>query len=355
MLSLMRNTLGSRRPPSLYALGTVALALFAAASLPPVAVAQSCITQSKMTPEQRTGAGETAYRLANAIGKGDAAGVQAATIAQYAANFDPTANLIRATSSHLSSDTFAVTQVYLLDASNRSPGDSSDADFSCPLTGSAAETDFSIAGLPQGKYAFVMVEASGPNPWLLSFLLQGDASGGWKMAGFYPHRREAAGHAGLWYWTMARADAKSGKPWLAWTMYGEADELLRPANFVSSTNLDRLRTETHGATPPALSGGLSDSTPLALPGPNGAEFRITSLKSEASEDGKQLNLVVHLRAEALTDANAATARNMAAGSALLTAHPELRQGFDNLWVIADVPNVNPFVTERPIGEFTAVK
>lgn len=320
-----------------------------------IARAQACTTQAKMTLEQRTAVGSAAYKLAMAVGKGDTATVQSGAMPALATNFVATANLIHGLAPSLGADSFAVTQLYLLDASGRSAGDASEADFSCSLKDSAAEVDFSIAGLPAGRYAFAMVEGSGPNPWLLSFLLQADAGGGWKMAGFYPHRREAAGHAGIWYWTVARADAKSGKPWLAWLMYGEADELLRPANFLSTTNLDRLRGERRDAAPPALSGGLSDATALAMRGPNGAEFRVTGLASQSSDNGKQLNLVMHFRADSLADANAAAARNMAAGTALLGAHPELRSGFDNLWVIAEAPNVNPFVTERPIGEFAAAK
>ncbi len=317
--------------------------------------AQSCTTQAKMTPEQRSAVGEAAYRLATAVAKGDSVTVQAGAISVLANSFAVTANLIHATATSLGTDTLAVTQAYLLDASGRTASDTSDAEFSCPLAGSAAETDFSIAGLPPGRYAFAMVEGTGAQPWLLAFLLQADTTGGWKMAGFYPHRREAAGHAGLWYWTVARADAKAGKPWLAWLLYGQADELLRPASFLSTTNLDRLRAETRAVTPPALSAGLNDTTPLVLPGANGADYRITGLASAPSEDGKQLNLVMHLRAEASSDPAVAATRNLAAGAALLTAHPELRPGFDNLWVIDEMPNSNPFVTERPIGEYIVGK
>ncbi len=317
-------------------------------------IAQSCTTQAKMTPEQRAGAGAAAYKLASAVLSGNSGAVQADTIAPYSTNFDQTANLIHATSAKMTGDAVAVSQIYMLDASNRTANDSSEAEFSCPLAGTSAETDFAISGLPQGKYAFAMVEASGPNPWLLSFLLQADG-GGWKMAGFYPHRRDAAGHNGLWYWTVARADAKTGKPWLAWLFYGQADELLRPANFVSTTNLDRLRSETRSAAPPQLSAGLSDATPLALTGPKGADYRITGLNSQPSEDGRQLNLIVHLRGDGQLDANAATARNTAVGAALLAAHPELRSGFDNLWVLAEAPNTNPFVTVRPMTETNVPK
>ncbi len=310
-----------------------------------------------MTAGQRTEVGGAAYRLATAVQKDDTAAVRAGTIAQYASNFEPTAYLIRSTATGLAGDTLAVGQAYLLDATNRTASDSSDANFSCPLAGTSAETDFSINGLPGGRYAFVTVEATGSRPWLLSFLLQAEA-GGWKMAGFYPHARNAAGHDGLWYWSAARTDAKAGKPWLAWVLYGEADQLLRPANFASSTNLDRLRSELRSSAPPPLSDGISATTPLVLPGPNGSDYSITGLNSQASEDGKQLNLLVHLRAEpstGTTPGSAATARNQAAGNALMTAHPELRSGFDNLWVIAESPGANPVVTERAMAEVAATK
>ncbi len=268
-------------------------------------------------------------------------------------DFNQTAALVRTTSADVTGDTFAVTHIFLLDATKRTAGDNSDASFTCPLVGTAAETDFSIGGLPPGRYAFVMVEASGPHPWLLSFLLQ--EQGGWKIAGFYQHPREVAGHNGLWYWTTARADAKDGKEWLSWVLYGEADQLLRPANFVSTTNLDRLRSEERSVTPSALAEGLSARSPLVVKGPNGADFRITALSSQASEDGKQLNLVMHLEANEGADQSAVTARSLAAATALLTAHPELRSGFDNLWIIAEVPGSNPFVTERPMAQMAQGK
>ena len=361
MLGLMRAVVMSsfRCSPGAFRTRAVAFAwglgVAATAVLAGTARAQSCTTQAKMTAEQRAQVGAAAYRLGSAVVAGDTNTVQGSTISQYATNFTATANLIHATATHLAGDHVAISEVFLLDATNRKENDTSEAEFSCPLTGTAAEADFSIGGLPPGRYAFAMVEAAGPAPWLLSFLLQEDGSTGWKMAGFYPHPRAVAGHDGLWYWTTARADAKAGKPWLAWVLYGEADELLRPANFASSTNLDRLRTETHSAAPPALSSGLSAGTPLALSGPNGSSYRITGLNSQPSEDGKQLNLIVHLEAEPKADPNAAGARNLAAAEALLSAHPELRSGFDNLWVLAEAPNTNPFVTERPMAEIAAPK
>lgn len=317
-------------------------------------LAQGCTTQAKATAEQRTTTGAVAYRLAAAVQRGDVAAVKADTMTQLVGDFGATANLIQATSAGLAGDALAVRQLYLLDASARSATYTADADFTCALGNAAAETDFSIAGLPPGRYAFLIVAASGPQPWTLSFLLQAEGAG-WKMAGFYPHRLDAAGHDGLWYWTAARADAKAGRPWLAYLRYGEADQLLRPANFVATTNLFRLRSELRSATPPSLVDGLSETTPLVIPGTNGTEYRITGLGSESSSDGKQLNLLVHLRGEAGNDAQAALARDMAAGEAFVKAHPELRTGFDNLWVISETPGTNPVISDRPMAEIAAGK
>ena len=317
------------------------------------ASAQTCVTQSRMTPAQRTEIGSAAFALASAVLAGDAARVRASTVAQYAGDFNQTAYLVQSTASRIAGDTLAVTQAYLLDASARTAGESTPADFACALAGSVSETDFSIPGLPAGRFAFVMVEARGANPWLLAFLLQQDA-GAWKMAGFYPHERAAAGHDGLWYWTTARADDKAAKPWLAWLLYSEADQLLRPASFISSGNLDKLRNEQRAAAPEPLSNGLSAQTPLALLGANGTEYRVTSLTAQGADGGKALNLVMHIQGEPGATGQTSTARNIAAASALLTAHPELRQGFDNIWVIADVPGSSPFVVQKPLSEIVAV-
>ncbi len=307
-----------------------------------------------MTAEQRSEIGSAAYALASAVLAGDTARVRASTVAQFAGDFNQTAYIMQTTASRIAGDTLAVTQAYLLDASARPAGDTAEAEFACPLSGTVSETDFGIPGLPPGRFAFVMVEARGANPWLLAFLLQGEA-GTWKMAGFYPHERAAAGHDGLWYWTTARADSKANKPWLAWVLYGEADQLLRPAGFASSGNLDKLRSEQRGAAPEPLTNGLNAQTPLALVGANGAQFRVTSLAAQAGDGGKALNLVMHIQAAGDVSGEAATARNLAAASALISAHSELREGFENVWVIADVPGSSPFVVQRPMSEFPAVK
>ncbi|HEY5382258.1 MAG TPA: hypothetical protein VIJ65_08375 [Acidobacteriaceae bacterium] len=314
-----------------------------------LAVAQTCTTQATLPADARQSIANAAMALGSAVESNATSRVEAMAIAELTSNFAPTAYVVSNTATKIAGDTLRVTQMYQLDASARKPGDTTEADFGCALIGTSDETDFAIPGLPSGVYAFVMVEASGERPWLLAFLLQRQGSE-WKMAGFYPHARSAAGHDGLWYWTTARADAKAGKKWIAWVLYGEADQLLRPANFVSSTHLDLLRTERHSNAPNELSDGLSADTPLAIKAKDGSEFHFTDIGSAGTDDGKGLDLVLHFRADPIADPAAGRARNTAAAKALLEAHPELREGFTGVSVFAESANQPPFATVQSLAE-----
>lgn len=307
----------------------IVLAVVLALGVVPSLGAQSCTTQATMPASVYGSLSDTALALASAVKSNDSTKVQAGAIGEIASGFGPTASLVSATAAHVGGDSLAVKQVYELDAHDRSATDSSAADFSCALVGSTAEVDFSINGLPPGVYGFVMVEATGGDPWLLAFLLQQQGAG-WKMAGFYPRARTAGGHDGLWYWTTARADVKNQQPWLAWLLYGEADQLLRPANFATSTNLDKLRAEQRAAAPPELADGVSSSAPLVLKAADGSELRLTQIEAVGALDGG-LSLVLYLQASGTADA--AKARGTAVAQALLAAHKELRAGFEDVVVI----------------------
>jgi hypothetical protein len=319
----------------------------------PAIHAQACTTQARMSDSVRSDLSSQAMTLAQLIKAGDTAKVDGATIADFASQsaFASTASLIQATAPKLSGDTLRVTQVYELDARARKAGETSDADFSCALTGTTSETDFSISGLPPGLYGFAMVEAGGDRPWLLAFLMRQD-DGVWKLAGFYPRARTAAGHDGLWYWKSARDHAKAKEPWVASLFYGEADELLRPANFVTSTNLDRLRSEQRAAAPPELINDIGPDNPLLIKGADGAEYRFGSIAAGNSEDGKQLNLILHLRADFIADSQAAKARSVAAAKALLDAHKELRKDFKDVWVFVDSAGHAPALTVQAIADIS---
>jgi hypothetical protein len=325
----------------------VALAM---ALMMPLACAQNCTTQSKMSAEDYAALSDMALGLATAVKAGDTARVEALSSADVAGNFAPTGFLVRSTADKIGGETLRMTQVYELDANKRMANDPSVAEFSCLLAGTTAETDFAIPALPAGFYGFAMVEASGgARPWLLSFVMRRDA-GVWKLAGFSAHARTAAGHDGVWYWAKARERVAAKENWAAWALFSEAYTLLRPAGFVTSTNLDKLLAEQKAAAPAELAEGIGAGNPMVLKGVGGTEYRFTGIGAEDSDDGQRLNLVLHLGIDGLNDA-AVTVFNTAAAKALLDAHKELRAGFDAVLVITEQPaEPRPFVTELKMRE-----
>ncbi len=339
--------------------------------------AETCITQSQMKPADRDAVAAAARLLATIVQSGDAAALRQQTLPEYAKDFSGMTSLVGNTAPKVKGAALQVDQVYVLDASNLKTlgdGTNQDAQFFCSLNKSPAEANFLIPALPPGRYAFVMVTAANTKtPWRLSFLLKQNAGqdGAWSMAGFYPKPLTAAGHDGIWYWTGARDLVKQKQLWTAYLYYGQAQSLLQPAGFVTSTHLDKLRKEATTAAPPSLSEGISADTPLVVKNPNAkgseaSDFRFTELTTDDSFAAAQTDIVAHLAPDPPADASASAAkpnsktlaapvlsprdRNASAMAALLAAYPELRSSFHGVWIFADAPGKNSFVTEEPMAD-----
>lgn len=315
--------------------------------------AETCVTQSQMRPAERDALATAATALAEKIRSGDQAAVRGLTIAEYQKDFSGMGGVIAATAPKIASAQAQVEQVYVLDATQlkAAGGTNPDAQFFCSLNKSANAVEIAIPQLPPGKYAFAMVRMDQAAPWRISLLLRQDA-GQWQLAGLYPKALTAGGHDGLWYWKQARAlNAGSGsskEPWNAWLYYQEAQALLSPASFLSSTHLDKLQSELGTAAPPAVTGGLGPDTPLVVKGADGTEYRFTGLTVDDSLGS--VDVAAHLKVDALTDVAAARKRNVDAMTALLVAHPELRKAFHGVWVFAEAPGLNPYATELAMNE-----
>ena len=339
--------------------------------------AETCITQSQMKPAERDSIADTARALSKLVQANDASALRQRTLPEYAKDFSGMTSLVAGTAPRIKDATLLVDQVYLLDATTLktlADGTNQDAQFFCSLNKSIAEANFLIPALPPGRYAFAMVTTQGSKtPQRLSFLLKQNAPDApWSMAGFYPKPLTAAAHDGLWYWTQARDMTKAKQLWTAYLYYQEAQSLLQPAGFVTSTHLDKLRKESTAAAPPALSEGITADAPLVVKGPGTTEFRFTDLTTDDSLGADKIDIVAHLAPEPAAEAPAADAkskskseqkadaksaapalsprdRNAAAMAALLAAYPELRTSFHGVWIFADAPNQNPFVTEQPMA------
>ena len=310
------------------------------------AEAETCMTQSAMQPTDRVALAQAARELAGRMQAGDAAGLQTETIPELTKDFSGIRGAVAELAPHLKGDALQVDQVYLLDATTLTAG--SDAQFFCTLNHSQAEVDLSIAGLTAGTYGFAVVYGTGASPWRVSLLMRREA-GKWLLAGFFPGPTQAAGHDGVWYWREARRLNAAKQPWTAWLYYTEAQALLRPAGFVQSTHLERLQDEQKAAAPPALSGGVSEMTPLVIKGQDGKEYRITGLSLDALAGRNRADVVVRLN-EPSTDPAELRARSTGMAQALVSAYPELKSSFDGVLVSLEAAGRPPLVTEHRMSE-----
>lgn len=330
------------------------IAMFPARSL----MSETCITQSQMQPEERNALADAAYGIALKVQANDQAGLQKETIPEFAANFSGIGNAVATVAPKLSGKTAEVEQIYILDATantQRPDGSNPNAEFVCTLKTEAkepSEADFSIPGLPPGRYAFAVVEFSGTSPWQLSLLLRkNDANSPWLVAGLFPKEKLAAGHDGLWFWSQGRNLAAKKQPWSAYLYYAEARQLLQPAVFVSSTHLENLRNEAADAAPPQIINGVSSDEPLVAKAADGTEYRFTSFAPDDGLHADKLDIALHMnQAQGVNDPAAIQKRNRAAMSAFLAIHPELRNNFHGLWVFTDVPNQFPVATFATMNE-----
>ena len=332
--------------------GLVGAAVLAGALLGGVAgSAQTCTPQSQMKDADRDSLALAAKTLSQKIAAGDEAGVRGLTIAEFQKDFSGMGESIMATAPRVKGATPEVEQVYLLDASTMQKttgGTAADAQFYCTLNQSPAEAEFSIPQLPPGRYGFAMVRMEGAAPWRLSYLLRQDG-GQWQLAGLYPKALTAGGHDGLWYWQQARMHATNKEPWSAWLYLQEAQSLLLPANFVSSTHLEKLREELGTAAPPTVA-GLSADSPLVVKGADGTEYRFTAIGVDDSLGGDRVDIAGHIKVDSLGDGAVARKRNLDAMAALVAAHPELRKVFHGVLIFAEVPGQNAYTTEQAMAE-----
>ena len=325
--------------------------------------AETCTTQSALSPAERTAIADAARHIATAVQSNDANTLRTVAAPELAKDFGALQYLVGTTSPKLTGDSPVVEQVYVLDASKAKPnpdGSAADAQFYCSLNRTQNEVEFDIPSLPAGRYAFAIVNlvpgSPSASPWRVSFLLrqQPPPAGPWLLAGLYPRPLTAAGHDGLWYWKQARQMVKDKQPWNAWLYYQLAQRLLAPADFVMTTHLDKLRTEASGAAPPALSAGVSPDAPLVVKGANGTEYHFTSLATEETiaqpNAPAGLDIAVHYAADPLSDQTAARQRNLAAAAALLAAYPELRRPFHGVAVYADLKGQPTFSSEFAMSE-----
>jgi hypothetical protein len=317
------------------------LFLMAALLLPLQSLAVSCTMQGQMTEAARSDLTQAAKKLAVAVQGGNAAAVRALTIPDVAAHFDSIASSIQQLAPAIAGATITVDALYVLDASDLKTAQQTQ--FFCDSSNAALRVDLSISQLPPGKYALTLVHATGvQKPQQIAFLLMNQGST-WQLAGFFSRPLLLAGHDSVWYWTQARGFAQKHQNWNAYFFLTTAGYLSSPVDFLNSPNSEKLAQEQAAVIPQ----GLPGAQPLVVKA-NGQSYSITDLHTDGSLGG--LDLVIRYTATDTSDPVATRARNLDLMKAMLSQHPELREGFHGLWVFADAPSQRPFGIEQSMSD-----
>lgn len=323
------------------------LFLFAVCSLAlqsRTAKAASCLTESQMTPQQRDVLANQARAMIAIVQSADTAGLRARTLPAVASDFDGIAASMTSLSPLVQNATITVDNVYGLDASTDQPG-AARTQFFC----GSPTVVLTFNGIPPGRYALVIVHATGiSKPQQISIILANASGNQWQLAGFYAKPMIEADHDGLWYWVSARKYAQMKMNWDAWFYYQMASDLLRPVDFMASPNLQKLQQESETVHP----GNLPGAAPVSL-NAQGSAVTVTAINTTTAFGGLDLDLhytpdpaqVAQLRSP-----TAARKQVTDVMTALLTQHPELKQAFHGIWAHAEQGNSDLFALELPMDQ-----
>jgi hypothetical protein len=309
--------------------------------------AASCRTESQLTKSERDTLANSTRSVIRAVQNGDVQNLQANTIPQVAADFGGIASSVQVLTPMVQQATITIYNLYLLDASTDVPS-AQQTEFYC----GTPVVVMSFNGLPPGTYALALVHATGvPQPQHISLVLAKN-SDRWMLAGFFAKPMLDAGHDGLWYWNSARAFAQKKMNWDAWFYYHLAASLLEPVDFLTSSNLQKLQSETNQVRPDSLPG----PKPLLL-NANGSTYEVTGIDTSSALGALDLevNYVANpAQASQLRNPPAARKQVLDVMSGLLALHPELHDAFHGIWVHANQGQTSLFSLELPMEQISAL-
>ena len=293
---------------------------------------QSCQSKDDI-PEPARKAVETAAQQAfDQSARGDTQGLQASAIPSLQSNFSSIAGAVNDNKDAFPGAKPQIRSIYLLDTG---PNPGPDGTFYCGVFGangmSPSTAEFDLPGLPVGKYAIAIQDFIGnKGPYVLGIVFQ-DA-GGWKVAGYSIRPAAAAGHDGLWYLQQARDYKNKGQAHLAWFYYLESWDLLAPVTYMNTKMLSKIIDESNSIQPKDVPVG---GKPVAF-NAGGKTYNISDMS--IFRNGNNLDLSMKYSVPSTADFNGtqADARNLA--NAMIAQYPELKDGFNTVWVHAIDPN-----------------
>jgi hypothetical protein len=304
----------------------LAVSLVLAASLS--AGAQTCQSKDEIAEPARKAIESAAQQAFDQTASGDVNGVKTNSIPSLQSNFGGIAAAVTDNKDAFPGAKAQIRGVYLLDT-GATPGP--DGVFYCGIFGANGmnpnTAEFDLPGLPVGKYAISIQDFIGnKGPYSLTIIFQ-DMSG-WKIAGYYISPGSSVGHDGLWYLQQARDYKSKGHVHNAWFYYLTSWELLAPVRFMNTKMLGKITDESNSIQPKDVPVG---GKPVAF-NAGGKNYNITDMSLFRTD--KNFDLAVKYSVPSTADFNGtqADARNLA--NALIAQYPELKDGFNNIWVHA---------------------
>lgn len=305
----------------------------------------SCTTQAEMSPDQRATLASIGEQLSDAVLRQDLSALQSVLLPSLGNQWDGIRGAVEQAAPLMKGGKVELRNIYLLDASTLTA--QSDTQFFCSNANGALTVTISMRSLPPGKYAVILSDASGAAlAGQMGFVLVWDTTGavpGWKLGGFSARQGAFDGHDGVWYWTRARELAQSDLPWSAWYCYDAARYLALPFDLISSPNLDKLVQEQS-----QIKGGpTEDAFPDSVKSGD-RTWKINSVRLDASLHEPDLG--VTYESAGSTDPAVARTEATAVLSAVLKAHPGLRENFHGMWAYASTNGKITPVMELPMTQ-----
>jgi hypothetical protein len=305
--------------------------------------AVSCTTQAELQPQDRNALAAIGQRAAVAILQQDYSTLQAQLLPAIAAQWDGIRGEVELGAPLVKGGQPQIQEIYLLDAAAQT--ETTDDQFFCSNASGSLTVTVSMHALPPGKYAVVLADAAGaPLGGHIGLIAVWDPTGAnpsWKLGGVSVRQGIVDGHDGVWYWARARTQATTGAPWSAWYSYDLARYLLLPVDFLSSPNMEKLNREQTQLK------NVPGPFPLSLE--DGARsWKIDGVRIDTTL--RQADLSVTYESLGVTDPAALRTEAIAVLSALLKAHPELKENFHGLWAVSSKDGKLTPVMELPMGQ-----
>lgn len=305
---------------------------------------ETCSTVQDMDAGARAAVESTAQQFFKAAAAGNTAAMQQSAIPAVASNFQGIAFAVQRDKDKIAGGQAQIRNEWLLEAPGSQTYDR--AEFFCGTFNSPQHTSFVIPSLPPGQYAVAIQDVSGSKQsFVITYVLQQEG-GQWKLAGYQAKPSQVGPHDGLWYWVRARDLKKQGNQHTSFFYYTVAADLLAPAGFMSTPQLEALYQEEQANIPKDLPQNPQQPVPLTL---NGQTYNI--VQAFALPDEKQgLDLVYKYSSPDISDQVKTFQQNMAFIKALAQQYPEYKQAFTAIVARAVAPNGQDFGTQLPVND-----